>query len=93
MLNTVTLVPYSKDILAAAAHRIVANAASLPDLTRTVVLLPDLQFAPRLRRQLLLQAQDHGHGALLGPVITSTEQWLCEQQAVAQQVPGRARRE
>lgn len=91
--NTVTLVPYGEDILAVAARRIIATATSLPDLTRTVVLLPDLQFAPRLRRQLLQQANGHGHDALLGPHINTTEQWLCEQHAVAQQIPGRARRE
>ena len=91
--NTVTLVPYGEDILAVAARRIVESAGSLPDLTRTVVLLPDLQFAPRLRRQLLQQAHDLGHGALLGPVINTTEQWLCEHHPVEQQIPGRARRE
>jgi len=91
--NTVTLVPYGEDILAVAAHRIITSATSLPDLTRTIVLLPDLQFAPRLRRQLLQQANGHGHGALLGPLINTTQQWLCEQHAVAQQIPGRARRE
>ena len=34
-----------------------------------------------------------GHGALLGPVINTTEQWLCEHHPVEQQIPGRARRE
>jgi ATP-dependent helicase/nuclease subunit B len=91
--DTVTLVPYGEDILAVAARRIIASAASLPDLTRTVILLPDLQFAPRLRRQLLQQASARGQGALLGPLINTTEQWLCEQYAVTQQIPGRARRE
>jgi ATP-dependent helicase/nuclease subunit B len=91
--NTVTLVPYGEDILAVAARRIIESAGSLPDLTSTVVLLPDLQFAPRLRRQLLQQANNSGHGALLGPVINTTEQWLCEHHPVEQQIPGRARRE
>jgi len=91
--NTVTLVPRSNDILAVTASRIIERAASLPDLSRTIVLLPELQFAPRLRRQLLLQAYQHGHGALLGPVITTIEQWLREQHPVPQLIPGRARRE
>ena len=91
--QNITLVPCHEDILAVAARRIIKPSGSLPDLTRTIVLLPDLQFAPRLRRQLLLQAQHHGHDALLGPVITTTEQWLCEQHPIPQLIPGRARRE
>ena len=91
--NTVTLVPYGEDILAVTARRIMANAGALPDLTRTVVLLPDLQFAPRLRRLLLQQANIHGYGALLGPLINTPEQWLCAQHSVEQQIPGCARRE
>jgi len=93
MNNAVTPVPCGEDILAVTARRIVKRSASLPDLTRTIVLLPDLQFAPRLRRQLLQQAGSQGYAALLGPVITTTEHWLCEQHPLPQPIPGRARRE
>ena len=91
--DNVILAPYGDDILAVAAQRIITRCNTLPDLTDTVVLLPDLQFAPRLREQLLGIAQEHGHGALLGPVINTLDGWLNAQQPVAQQVPGRARRE
>jgi ATP-dependent helicase/nuclease subunit B len=91
--NTVTLVPYCDDILKVAAHRIIERADSLPDLTRSVVLLPDLQFAPQLRRQLLLAAEQHGHSALLGPEISTIDLWLNKQYPIDQVVPGRARRE
>jgi len=91
--QTVTLVPYSDDILAVAAHRIMARAPTLPDLTNTVVLLPDLQFAPRLRRQLLDAAASQGHAALLGPVISTIDLWLCDHAPLDQIIPGRARRE
>ena len=88
--SPVTLVSCHEDIFEVAASRILERATSLPDLTNTVVLLPDLQFAPRLRRQLLQKTDRH---ALLGPVINTTEQWLCEQHSIEQTIPGRAQRE
>jgi len=91
--NTVTLVPYRDDILDVTACSIIERADSLPDLTRSVVLLPDLQFAPRLRLHLLRHAAGQGHSALLGPIINTSEQWLCEHHPVEQLIPGRARRE
>jgi ATP-dependent helicase/nuclease subunit B len=91
--NNITAVACDKDILAIAARRIIERSSSLPDLTNTVVLLPDLQFAARLRRQLLQQATTKGYAALLGPVISSAEQWLCEQHSLEQIIPGRAHRE
>jgi len=91
--STVTLVPYSDDLLEVTARRITERATTLPDLTRSVVLLPDLQFAPRLRRHLLEAASALGHAALLGPEISTIEQWLCSHAPIDQLVPGRARRE
>jgi ATP-dependent helicase/nuclease subunit B len=92
-MTAITLVPYSDDILSVAARRIMARATTLPDLTNTVVLLPDLQFAPRLRRHLLDAAESRGHAALLGPEINTTDQWLCAHTPLDQIIPGRARRE
>ena len=91
--NTVTLLPYGEDILAVAARRIMARASTLPDLTSSVVLLPDLQFATRLRRHLLNAAESQGYAALLGPEISTIEQWLCDNTHLDQVIPGRARRE
>ncbi len=91
--QTVTLVPYSDDILAVAARRIIERAATLPELTNCVVLLPDLQFAPRLRGHLLDAAKAHGHAALLGPDINTIDQWLRDHIPLDQTIPGRARRE
>ena len=91
--GNVTLVPCRADILEVAATRIIDQAADLPDLGETVVLLPDLQFAPQLRLQLLTAAQQHGHTALLGPVISTPQQWLHEHIPLDRTVPGRARRE
>jgi ATP-dependent helicase/nuclease subunit B len=91
--NKVILVPYSDDILAETARRVINNATALPDLTNTVVLLPDLQFAPQLRKHLLDEAARHGQGALLGPDISTLDQWLTRHTAVNQTVPGRAHRE
>jgi ATP-dependent helicase/nuclease subunit B len=91
----ITLVPYSDNILAVTARRLIERASTLPDLTKTVALLPDLQFAPYLRRQLLLAAKSHEqeYAALLGPQISTIEQWLCEHHPINQVIPGRARRE
>lgn len=89
----ITLLPYSDDILAITARHIIERASTLPDLTKTVVLLPDLQFAPYLRRQLLHAAKSHEHTALLGPDINTIDQWLCEHHPIDQVIPGRARRE
>ena len=89
----VITVPYAADILAAAAQHIITQADALPDLTNFTVLLPDLQFAPRLRRHLLHTAQQQGHAALLGPAIHTLEQWFSRQVRLEQDVPGRARRE
>ena len=91
--GNVTLVPCRADILEVAAGRIIDQVADLPDLGNCTVLLPDLQFAPRLRRQLLAAAQQRGHAALLGPVISTPQQWLHEHIPLDRTVPGRARRE
>ena len=91
--NPVTLVSCHQDILEVAASRILERTESAPDLTDSVVLLPDLQFAPRLRRHLLQQAGSKGQAALLGPAINTAEQWLCEQHNIEQVMPGRAHRE
>jgi ATP-dependent helicase/nuclease subunit B len=89
----VALFPHSDDLLATAAGHIVAQAGTLPDLTGCVVLLPDLLFANELRRHLLDAAQAAGHTALLGPVISTPDQWLAGEIPLAEPVPGRARRE
>ncbi|MEO6697460.1 MAG: DNA helicase, partial [Gammaproteobacteria bacterium] len=68
-------VPYGHDPLAVLADEIVRHA-SLPDLTNSVILLPTLSAAPRLRRLLLERAQAHGHQALLGPSIDTLRGWL-----------------
>jgi len=95
MLNQhkVLAVPPRDDILEVTARHIIEQADSLPDLTGIVVLLPDLLFAADLRRHLLETAQAHGHDALLGPCISTPEQWLAEQAPLATRIPGRARRE
>jgi ATP-dependent helicase/nuclease subunit B len=91
--GNVTWVPRRADILEIAAARILDQAANLPDISHCVVLLPDLQFAAQLRRRLLAAAQPRGHSALLGPVISTPEQWLVENFPLKRAVPGRARRE
>jgi ATP-dependent helicase/nuclease subunit B len=89
----VILFPRRDDLLAHAARHIVSQAGTLPDLTDTVVLLPDLLFATDLRRHLLLAAREHDCRALLGPHINTLPLWLAGQVPLAQEIPGRARRE
>lgn len=75
--NAVTFVPYEQDPLAVlAAALIEEHRAPLPLLEHVVVLLPDMEAAPRLRRLLLEQAQQAGHTALLGPRILRLADWL-----------------
>ncbi len=69
------IVPYGHDPLAVLADEIVQQA-SLPDLTNSIILLPALSAAPRLRRLLLERAQAQGHHALLGPNITTLRAWM-----------------
>ena len=60
---------YNQDLLAYAAADIIANARS-PELADWIVLLPDL---------LLQAGRNHGLPALLGPTITTLDNWLNEQ--------------
>jgi ATP-dependent helicase/nuclease subunit B len=81
------------DLLASAAAQIIDQAGTLPNLTQHVVLLPELIFAADLRRQLLQAAAGQGFPALLGPHISTPEQWLATHAVAEAAVPGRARRE
>ena len=73
----VTRVPYGADPFSAVADHILAHhGADLPDLSRIIIVLPQLQAAPRLRAQLLEQAARRGHQALLGPRIHTLRDWV-----------------
>ncbi|HEX9802127.1 MAG TPA: PD-(D/E)XK nuclease family protein [Gammaproteobacteria bacterium] len=88
------LVPYGADPLAAIAERLLQDhAAALPRLEQAVVLLPDIEAAPRLRRLLLQQAAKRGHQALLGPQITTWPAWLNAQAVACNEVAGNHHRE
>ncbi|HWQ94526.1 MAG TPA: PD-(D/E)XK nuclease family protein [Gammaproteobacteria bacterium] len=75
MNHSVLIAPYGHDPLAVLADEIVQQA-SLPDLTNSVILLPTLSAAPRLRRLLLERAQAQGNHALLGPNIDTLRGWM-----------------
>jgi ATP-dependent helicase/nuclease subunit B len=77
--NRVTLLPFDADPLEVLAQQILhENDGQLPRLDRITVLLPDSSDAPRLRQQLLQQAEILGHPALLGPRILGWRNWLAE---------------
>jgi len=86
-------VPCHVDLLAVLARHIIEHATALPDLTDTLVLLPDLHFATDLRHALLRAAAARGHAALLGPHIDTPERWLAAHAPLDAVIPGRARRE
>lgn len=74
---TLHLIPYHEDLLEYAAEVILRHARDgLPDLSGHVVLLPDALTAPLLRARLSARAQALGHGALLGPRITTLRAWI-----------------
>ncbi len=88
------LVPYGDDPLAILAGRLLEDhRATLPRLEQAVVLLPDNEAAPRLRRLLLEQASTLGHPALLGPQITTWRAWLNAQLVDSSEVASDHRRE
>ncbi len=73
----VVLTNYGEDALASLANWIIKHhTSSLPDLSQIVVLLSDLQAAPRLRRLLLKAAAGQKAAALLGPQIHTLSGWL-----------------
>ncbi len=72
----ITCVAYGDDPLAHTAERILTRfEAALPKLTEAVVLLPEGQAVPRLRRLLAAAAGRRGHHALLGPRIDTLRGW------------------
>ena len=76
-LSPVYLINYGEDIIASLAELIITHHLPLlPDLSQVIVLLPDQQAAPRLRRLLLESAAKHNVSALLGPQIYTLSGWL-----------------
>ncbi|HEY9198964.1 MAG TPA: PD-(D/E)XK nuclease family protein [Gammaproteobacteria bacterium] len=67
--------PYSEDLLAQAAQQILRHAAP-PDLSGIVVLMADTLHAPVLQQQVIRQAQQHGHAAVLGLRVTTLRDWI-----------------
>jgi len=79
LIPPVFLASYGEDVVASLAELIIRhNTSSLPDLSQAIVLLPDLQAAPRLRRLLLGLAAEHGVSALIGPQIHTLSGWLSQ---------------
>ncbi|MFA7387958.1 MAG: PD-(D/E)XK nuclease family protein [Thiohalobacteraceae bacterium] len=69
--------PYSDDLLARSAERVLTHAASeLPDLSGSVVLVADALAATPLRAQLNSAAQRRGHTTLLGLRVTTLRDWV-----------------
>jgi ATP-dependent helicase/nuclease subunit B len=69
------LYPYGTDLLEVTARRVLEHCQErLPDLTQAVILVPDPDIAPTLRRALLEQAGQRA--ALLGPQIVPLRTWI-----------------
>ena len=60
------------------ARYIIAQAAQLPDLTDTRIVLAEPRAAVALRQALLVAAAEKGRQALLGPLVINFEQWLAQ---------------
>jgi ATP-dependent helicase/nuclease subunit B len=80
---SVFILPYDRNLLEVAARHIITRQA-LPDLSRCSILLPDLHSAATLRRLLLTTAEQAGFPALLGPTITTLNDWLVQQAPLTQ---------
>ena len=91
---TVELIPCSDNAFTEVSRRILDHHHdSLPRLTDCRILLANLNSAPALRRALLLEAEQAGHQALLGPTIQSTSEWLSDQSVLPQPVLSQAAQE
>lgn len=91
---TVELIPCSENAFTEVARRILDHHhTSLPDLTDCRILLANLNSAPALRRALLIQAEQAGHQALLGPSIQTMNEWLSDQSLLPQPVLSQAAQE
>ena len=88
-MNPVRILPADSDVLAElASHLIRQHREHLPDLSQVCVLLPSLQAASRLRRQLLEAARHAGHAGLLGPEINTLRRHIEREQAWEQRIIG-----
>lgn len=68
--------PYSDSLLEITAQHVLKTyRAQLPDLSKVIILLPDMQQAPLLREHLLQLAEQEGFNALVGPSITTLKNW------------------
>lgn len=77
MTAAITHLAPAADTLAVLAEQLLADHADrLPLLESVVVLLPEREAAPRLRRLLLAGAAARGHQALLGPRLLTLDDWL-----------------
>jgi len=75
----IRLVPFGQDPLAVTATELLDRYQDrLPDLSACQVLVAYAQCAPQLRAELLRQAADRGHQALLGPGIVRLDAWLIQ---------------
>lgn len=93
-LPAVQVVSYHVDPLELLADRVLTEQADhLPLLTGALVLLPDMQAAPRLRRLLTEKARSLGHEALLGPHIMTLKEWVGNEPVSGSRVVGELSRE
>lgn len=72
---SVHLYPYSEDLLARSAARLLEREP-LPDLSGVVVLLADALHAPALRQRVVHAASERGHPAVLGLRIHTLRDWI-----------------
>ncbi|MBI3774713.1 MAG: PD-(D/E)XK nuclease family protein [Gammaproteobacteria bacterium] len=86
-------VPYADDPLRVLAQRIcTTHRQQLPDLTKLIILLPELTPDARLLRELLAAARVCGCHALLGPTISTPRLWAAQHATqYAPEVSGYAR--
>ncbi len=72
-----TLIPYGEDPHAVLAQELLTRfAGRLPDLSHVTVLVPQGALGARLHRELPRQGAALGHDALLGPRLTTIQDWV-----------------
>ncbi len=75
--DSITLIPFADDPLEAAAGLVFEHySGTLPDLSRLVILLEEPSVSTRLRQLLITGARQRGQPALLGPIVTTLQDWI-----------------
>ena len=69
--------PYNADLIQVLARQVIhEHLEKLPLLTDVIILLPHYQVTSRLRKQLIMHAQEQGFNSISGPRIYTLKDFI-----------------